>query len=180
MTAQPVQRAAAIRQMLRSHPGGLSCRQLHNLLNPDGNVKVMNATLHNMYLCGQLSRHGTRPILYKLTPECDALVATRAQRGGETRRQKHAERRAAQGSTIQKPTASRRAQARIDHMRTMAARKGVTATIPPAPAAEPAETVEQWMQRTGRMPEVLPNTFDDRQTKFPLRRPSMPRFTYHA
>lgn len=45
------------------------------------------------------------------------------------------------------------------------------APTPLAPAAP--ETIEQWMARTGKHPEVLPHSFDSPRTTFPGRRPTV-------
>jgi hypothetical protein len=49
---------------------------------------------------------------------------------------------------------------------------GETTTSKEAPTIQ-AETIEQWMARTGKRPEVLPNNFDEPITSFPGRRPTV-------
>jgi len=45
-------------------------------------------------------------------------------------------------------------------------------TVPaPKPTAMSSETVDQWIARTGKQPEILPNKFDDPTTSVPRRRP---------
>lgn len=51
----------------------------------------------------------------------------------------------------------------------------------PAKADQPAaESIDQWMARTGKQPEVLPHHFDEPPTCYPPRRPSMPRNGAHS
>ena len=65
-----------------------------------------------------------------------------------------------------------------DHARARAAHAGIAWAIPPAAGGNAgAETVEQWMARTGRSPEILPHNFDAPRTSFPGRRPVV---TTHA
>lgn len=65
-----------------------------------------------------------------------------------------------------------RSALRADNDRLRAAGMGVTAVIPPSSSSiDGAETVEHWMTRTGKQPDVLPHNFDEPHTAFPGRRP---------
>lgn len=67
-----------------------------------------------------------------------------------------------------------RAQKESTHIARLAAateRLAVTKAAPATPPPAAGETVERWMARTGKQPEVLPHHFDDPITSYPGRRP---------
>ncbi len=68
-----------------------------------------------------------------------------------------------------------RAQRQAAHIARLAAATARLAGDPAPPKQTPitqAETVEQWIARTGQQPEVLPHHFDDPITSYPGRRPT--------
>ena len=61
--------------------------------------------------------------------------------------------------------------AHIARLAAATARMAERTAVTPKPAAMASETVDQWIARTGKQPELLPNNFDDPITSFPRRRP---------
>ena len=70
--------------------------------------------------------------------------------------------------------AEAKAKARAPHIAVIAAAAERRATkAVAAPVQVEAETVDAWMERTGKRPEILPHSFDSPITSFPGRRPSL-------
>jgi hypothetical protein len=69
-----------------------------------------------------------------------------------------------------------RAQKESTHIARLAAateRLAVTKAVPATTPIAAGETIERWMARTGKRPEVLPHHFDDPITSYPGRRPTI-------
>lgn len=141
---------SAVKQLLSGKPAGLSRTDMLVLLGKHADRKQLDATLNTMLSRGVLRKfrapggmHFTLATENLLQP----AVRTRVQRLTPTQ---------------------------ADSARLRAASLGMAAAIPPPAASNTtAETVEQWMARTGQKPEVLPHNFDTPHTTFPGRRPSI-------
>ena len=151
MTALHIRRrqASADKQLLHGKPEGHSRTELQALLGRRADPKQLTATLNTMKSTGVVratrGKGGTRYTLATATLLQPAV----------TTRTKHL------------------TPSQADHARFRAAGIGLHAAIPPsATSTATAETVEQWMARTGQHPEVLPHNFDAPRDRFPARRPT--------
>ena len=151
MTALHIRRrhASAVKQLLSGKHEGLTRAELQTLLGRRADPKQLTATLNAMKSAGTVhatrSKGGTRYTLATANLPPPAVA----------------------------PRAKHLTPAQADHARFRAAGIGLHAAIPPsATSTATAETVEQWMARTGQHPEVLPHNFDAPRDRFPARRPT--------
>ena len=139
---------SAVKQLLAPEPAGLTRQQLRVLLGKHADHKQLDATLNTMLSRGVIRKfRAPGGMHFALATEnlLQPAVRTRVQR---------------------------LTPAQADSARQRAASLGVAAVIPPsATATGDVETVEQWMRRTGKKPEVLPHNFDAPITSWPGRRP---------
>ena len=156
MTANHIRsrQISAVKQLLSGKPDGMSRNDLQVLLGKRADAKQLIAVLNMMKSNGIIrASRGSGTIRYTLATENLLQPAV----SGKV---KHIT-----------PTEA-------DHLRFRAAGIGMHAAIPPsAPTSNGTETVEQWMERTGKRPEVLPHNFDAPLTAFPGRRPGIPKHT---
>lgn len=152
MTAAHVRgrQVSAVKQLLAGKPEGHSRTELQTLLGRRADPKQLTATLNTMKSNGVIRATRTRGSLHFVLATENLLqpaVRTRVQR---------------------------LTPAQADSARIRAATQGMAAAIPPSAASTTnAETVEQWMARTGKRPQVLPHNFDKPHATFPGRRPSI-------
>ena len=140
---------SAVKQLLSNKPEGHNRHELQALLGKDANPKQLVATLSTMKSAGVVrAQRAAGGVRYVLATEnlLQPAVHTRV---------RHI------------------TPAEADHARFRAAGIGLHAAIPPpATPVGITETVEQWMTRTGKRPEVLPHNFDAPRARFPARRPT--------
>lgn len=104
----------------------------------------------------------------------DARRIAREQRIAQQKREYEDRIAARQRAALER--AQVRAQKESTHIARLAAateRLAVTKAAPAAPPIAAGETVERWMARTGKQPEVLSHHFDDPITNYPGRRPTI-------
>ncbi|WP_282266546.1 hypothetical protein [Stenotrophomonas sp. PS02298] len=120
----------------------------------------------------RLQRHAERQAQQEQRAEARRLA--REQRIAQQKREHDARLAARQRAALER--AALRAQKQSTQIARLAAATARLAGEPTPQKQTPTiqtETIEQWMARTGKQPEVLPHNFDDPITSFPGRRPTI-------
>lgn len=144
----------AVTQLLKGHPLGMQQQQLMSLLGRHADRAQLLATLNTMVCYGLAVRlRGRGPHRYVLATEHTGAAP------------------AAANDSVHLSEVLRSDQARA-----RAAAGGIVAPMPPRMRTAQAETVDEWMARTGKQPQIISNNFDKPLDHYPGRRPSMPRF----